>query len=91
LVLSPDIEVDFTAVECLSRSDLLLVNTVLQHGTLSAQECAQIFREEINTTRMKMQKLQQVGLLISVNDRFHIQPFLIPALTNTLQQNKLGN
>jgi hypothetical protein len=90
LVLATGIEVDFNAIERLNRSDLLLINTILQHGALSAQDCAQIFRADSNTISINMQKLQQLGLFISINDRYSLQPFLIPALINTLQKNKLN-
>jgi hypothetical protein len=91
LILSTNIEVDFNVIESLNRSDLLLVNAVLQHGALSAQECAQIFREDKDITFMNMQKMQQLGLFISENDQYSTQAFLIPALTTALQNNKLGN
>lgn len=91
LVLATRVKVDFSTVEALKRNDLLVINTILQHGALSAHACAQVFREDKHSMSIQLNKLLQLGILRSKEDMYHIQPFLIPAILKLLRENKLAN
>ncbi|MBU0994406.1 MAG: ATP-binding protein [Proteobacteria bacterium] len=76
LQLSSQVEFNVKFLSQLSNEDLFTLGAIVQHDTLSAEDHAEIFRQNIRKSLLALNNLSNIGILQQTDGFYQVHPFL---------------
>ena len=85
MVLSPSLEFDYSFLNQLDTDELFTLAALLQHETLSAEEHALIFHQDIEQSLLLFNRMCNRRILLNVQNRFQIHHLLFRPVVRMLK------
>jgi hypothetical protein len=85
LVLSPLIEFDHAFLYQLSADELFTLGALLHHETLTAEQHALVFHQDVQQSALLLNRLQSKGILVTTANGYVIHPLLYRSMVRVLQ------
>jgi len=85
LILAAEIKFDSSFLYRLMDAELFTLGAILQHEILSAEDHAEIFRQDVNQSLLVLNNLCNKGLLHAITGGYAIHPFLYRPVVNVLK------
>ncbi len=89
VILSVDLDFDFSFLELLSREELFSLAAIINHEDLTPFEHALIFQQSEEKSRLQLIQMMQSGLLVIREESYEIHPFLYRHLVELLRSRNI--
>lgn len=89
MILSANLDIDFSFLNTLSEDNVLTLSAVLHHEIMSPESHSVIFNQKMDRSRLQLENLENEGLLVKNGHGYQIHPFIYRPLVEILKNKNI--